>query len=151
MWFERHAWVVLLASTLLYVPQLWRRARPHITAHPELEPGYRRLIWGIVLWLCLPWLVMGVGDLVVGIPSFLRYFRPAGGEPFIWVFWVVAFVWTAVTGYWGIRGGGAEVLVRYPGLLDFRTDSVRRVKWYFAGLAVFGFAINTAVLVVANR
>jgi hypothetical protein len=152
MWLDRHAWLVLLAASVIYLPFSWRhRVRPFVAAHPELAAGYRRLFWGGFAWSCVPWLAMGVGDVVGGVRSLWLFLRPAAGGPFVWAFWAVVFGWVLFTGYWGIRGGGAEALVRHPGFIDFGTKSVRRVKWYFGGFVALGLASNTAALLIANR
>src|SRR5262249_49359741 len=102
-------------------------------------------------WQSLPWLVMGAGVLVGGVPSVTHFVRPAVGGPFVRAFWVVVYGWICLTGYWGIRGGGAEILARHPGLLNVRTSSVRRLKWHFGGLVVFGLFTNTAALLMGIR
>ena len=143
----RYAWAVILAGMLLNIPFLWRRARPYIAAHPELVAGYRRLIRGFAFWICLPWLVMGVGCTIGGVPMFVQFFRPAVGGPFVWAFWVVMYAEFLLLGYWAVWGGGAEALVRHPGLIDFRTDSVRTMRWFLAGLSVFAVVWNTGFLI----
>src|SRR5689334_4197226 len=126
MAFARYAWLVLLGVGLLNCLSLWRRARPHIERDPELKVGYRRLIYGITFWMNLPWMVMGVGCTVGGVPSIFEYFFPGRGDPFVWAFWVVLFAEFLLLGYWALWCGGAEAMVRHPGLLNFPITSARR-------------------------
>jgi hypothetical protein len=143
----QYAWVVLLACTLLNIASLWRSVRPRVAAHPELAAGYRRLIRGLAFWLSLPWLVMGVGCTIGGVPSFRNFLKPAVGGAFVWAFWVVVIAEFLLLGYWAMWGGGAEALVRHPGLMNVNTESVRRMRWYLAGFSVFGVAWNTGFLI----
>jgi hypothetical protein len=147
----QHAWLLLLGGVLINVPLLWRRARPHIAAHPELEAGYRRLIRGSAFWMSLPWLVMGVGCVIGGVPSFLDYLFPLTGGPFVWAFWAVLYTEFLLLGYWAVWRGGAEALVRHPGFTNVRPHSVRRMKWYMASFAAFAVVWNTAILVWAGQ
>jgi len=143
----RYAWLVMLAGVLVNVPILWRRARPHIAAHPELAAGYRGLIRGFAFWMSLPWLAMGVGCTIGGVPTFVEFIRPAAGRPFVWAFWAVVYAEFLLLGWWAVWRGGAEALVRHPGMIDFRTGSARTMRWFLASLSVFAVAWNTGLLV----
>jgi len=142
---ERYAWLIFLGGILLNVPILWRRSRPQIAAHPELEAGYRRLIRGLAFWGSLPWLVMGLGCLAGGVP-FWQFLRPAGGGPYVWRFWAVVYAEFVLLGYWAVWGGGAEALVRHPGVINIRTRSVRRMRGLLVGIAVLGVISYTGFL-----
>lgn len=142
----QHGWVFLLVAMLLNAPLLWRRARPHIAAHPELREGYRRLILWFTFWMSLPWLVMGFGCEVGGVPTVFHFLSPGGG-PFVWAFWVVVYAESLFLGYWAVFRGGAETLVRHPGVINFYASSVPRMKWHVGGLAVWVVVWNTGFLV----
>src|SRR5262245_4576008 len=126
--FMRYGWVLLVAGMLLNIPFLWRRVRPHIAAHPELVGGYRLLLFGLATGLSLPWLVMGFGCVVGGVPTIFHFLSPASGGPFVWTFWVVVYAEFLLVGYWVVFGGGAEILVRYPGVMNFQFNSASRLK-----------------------
>lgn len=147
MFLAQWGWLALLAGVPLNVLAIRRRARLHIVAHPELAAGYRRLLRGFAFWMSLPWLVMGVGCTIGGVPTLFHFLRPVAGGPFVWAFWVVAYTEFLLLGWWAVRGGGAEALVRHPGLIVFRTGSVTRMRWFLAGLSVFAVAWNTGCLV----
>lgn len=142
------AWLVFLAGVPLNVLAIRRRVRRHIVAHPELAEGYRRLLRGFAFWTSLPWLVMGAGCTVGGVPTVFHFLRPAAGGPFVWAFWVVVYAEFLLLGWWAVRCGGAEALVRHPGLVAFRTRSAARMRWFLAGLSVFAVAWNTGFLVL---
>jgi hypothetical protein len=149
--FEQLVWVVALVAVLIHIPTMWRRVRPHIEAQPELLAGYRRLIYWNAFWMSLPWLVMGVGVNIGGVPTFLNFLRHMIGGPFVWAFWVVLFTEFLLLGYWAIWRGGAETLSAHPGIATYRAHSVRWMKWFLGGMAVFAIVWNIGCLVLIER
>jgi hypothetical protein len=147
MFLMQHAWLVMVIGTVIQVPLLWRRLRPQIAVHPELEPGYRHLLWWGTFWFCLPWLVMGIGCTVGGIQSFLAFFYPAKGGPFVWAFWVVAYAEFLLLGYWAIWGRGAEILIRYPSLVNYRIGSIRSMRRVLIVVAGLAMVWNAGILI----
>lgn len=126
----RHAWLLFILVTCLN-GAIWRwRARKYISANPALGPGYRRLIRGLLLFGNLPWLVMGLGILVGGVPTVWHYFNPRNGPAvLIWYITVVA-LWVA-SFYWLFFRHGAELLLAHPGLLNLPSDRPWVLKGYF--------------------
>ena len=96
-----------------------KRAQEHIEENPQLEEGYKALFRGYLLWLNIPWMVMGIGCTVGGIPSVWHYFRPRDGNPYVlaW-FGSVFFLWVFGT-FWLFFRDGAETLARHPGVMKF--------------------------------
>src|SRR6266480_2745694 len=98
--FFRHAWLMFVAVTCINVLYLSLHSRQRIRERPELTAGYRRLIRGYLFWGNLPWIVMGVGLELGGLPSIFSYFRPRDGNPFVLAFfgvviaeWVLSLWW----------------------------------------------------------
>jgi hypothetical protein len=145
--FSRHVWLVFVAVVLANAMILSRRARSQNEAHPELANGYRRLIRGFVFWMSLPFLVMGFGCEIGGVPTVMHFFFPAVFGPFVWAFWVVFYVELLLLGYWAVFRNGAETLVRHPGIVEFRTKSVSRMRFYIGWIATIGVASNAGFLV----
>jgi hypothetical protein len=124
-------WAVCIAATLLNAGIFRFRARRHIRGNPALADGYATLIRGFVLWGNIPWVVMGVGCLLGGVPSIDHFLRPREGNPFVLAFFASVFlVWVLGT-YWLLFRGGAEMLVEHPGLLnmDFRSPLMVKLFW----------------------
>lgn len=147
MFLQQPAWLFFLALGLLNLVAIQRRLRPLCASIPELAAGYRRLLYGAVFWMCLPWLVMGVGSTVGGVPTIIHFLRPATGGPFAWAFVAVVYAEFLLLGWWAIWGGGAEALVRHPGVISFRTDSVVTMRRFLVGSVVFALVWNTGFLI----
>src|SRR5262245_50808865 len=123
----RHTWLLFMAVMCANAAVWWIRARPHIARRPELEEGYRSLIRGWLVYGNIPWVVMGAGILFGGVPTIVHYFDPRNG-PFVIAFYFSAIVLWILTAYWVFLRGGAEALIRHPGLLDLPSQDPRIVK-----------------------
>ena len=124
-------WAAGIAVTCANAAIFRVRARKRIQEAPELEDGYRKIIKGFVIWGNIPWLVMGIGCTVGGVPTLFHYFRPRDGNPFVLAFFASVFlVWFLGT-FWLFFRNGAEMLVRHPGLFnhDFRSPTMVKLLW----------------------
>jgi hypothetical protein len=116
---SKYFWLVAIAVTAGNLFLFKRRARKYIEENPDLEKGYASLLRGYLLWMNIPWLIMGLGCTAGGVPTVLHYFRPRDGNPFVltWFGSVLA-LWIIGT-HWLFFKGGAEMLARHPGMLEF--------------------------------
>jgi hypothetical protein len=140
----KHFWVAFILGTLVNGAIWWLRGKQHRERDPALTEGYRSLIRGFVTWGNLPWLIMGAGILSGDVPSIFHYFDPRSPNPFI-VAWFgsIFLLWTAGT-YWLFGRGGAEQLVRHPGLMQPHFTSASAVKaLWLVGLSggIVGIAV----------
>ncbi len=123
---SKYFWCVAIIITAINWLMFRRRAQKHIIVNQQLEKGYTTLIRGYLLWMNVPWIVMGLGCTVGGVPSVWHYFRPKDGNPYVlaW-FGSVFFLWAAGT-FWLFFKNGAETLARYPGVIEFRYGLKRK-------------------------
>ena len=107
-------WLVCILVTFLNGAIFWIRAKKRIQQSPKLANGYRTIIKGFVTWGILPWVVMGVGFTIGGVPSVWHYFNPRDGNGYIpALFASVVLVWISGS-YWIFFRGGAKALVDHP-------------------------------------
>jgi len=123
----RHAWVLFILVQCANGAVWWSRGKKEIAAHPELEAGYRSLIRGWLLYGNLPWIVMGAGIVFGGVPSIFHYFDPRNG-PYVIAFYVTVVALWILTAFWVFVRGGAEALIRHPGLLNLPSQEPWAVK-----------------------
>ncbi len=145
---SRHGWVLFVLVTCLNGAIWWYRARRRIAETPELEPGYRRLIRGWLIYGNIPWLVMGLGILVGGVPTIWHFFNARNG-PFVLAWYVSVVVLWVLSVYWLFFRGGAEALVAHPGLFRSPVQSPRAVKAYFL-LALAGGITGLLMMLFGN-
>jgi len=127
----RHAWLMFVAVTCINVLYLKVHSRQQTRQRPELAAGYRRLIRGYVFWMNLPWIVMGVGLELGGLPSIWSYFRPRDGNPFVLAFFFVVFALWILGFWWLFFARGAEFLAEHPGVLRGFPRSPAMIRIYY--------------------
>ena len=134
-WIFRNAWILLLGLTFVNALLIWSQSKKEILLRPELEGGYRRLLRGFVIYQSVPWIVMGVGSVFGGVPTFFHYFNPRNG-PFVVAFYVATALISLVLCYWVIFRGGAEELLRHPGFINLSVDKA----WVLKAVAILAVA-----------
>jgi hypothetical protein len=82
----KNFWLLAIIVTLINAYYFKVRARPLIRDNPDLEEGYNKVFWGTIIFLGLPWLVMGFGMTLGGIPTVFHFFRPRDGNPYVIAF-----------------------------------------------------------------
>ena len=123
---SKYFWLIAIAITLINTGLFRWRAQKNIDENPTLKTGYQRLIRNYLVWMNVPWLIMGVGCTYGGVPSIWHYFRPKDGNPYVlaW-FGSVFLIWIFVS-YWLFFRHGAEELAKYPGVFSFNLGLQQR-------------------------
>lgn len=144
----RHTWVLFVLVTCLQALALRRRADRHLRAQPELAEECRALSRGWMIFGNVPWIVMGLGLTVGGVPTVWHYFRPRDGHPSVIAFFVtVIFLW--VLGFhWIFLRGGADILSRHPAALNL-PSSPTAIKFLYV-LCVVGGAVAVGSMFQTN-
>jgi len=113
-------WVIGIISITLNAFLFKFRSKKYILEKPQLSEGYEKIFKGFLFWGNLPWIVVGVGCIFGGIPSFFHFLHPKDGNPYVLAFFgVVCLEWIMGTNWLFFRGG-AQMLVDHPGLLVMR-------------------------------
>ncbi len=139
--FSRYFWAICIVVTGINVIIFKVRSSRHIQDNPELAEGYATLFRGYLTWVNLPWVVMGIGCTVGGVPTVWHYFRPQDGNPYVLAWFASVFLLWITGTYWLFFRDGAEMLVKHPGAFNANISNPTMVKvFWFLGLAggVFG-------------
>ncbi len=144
----RHAWILFIAVMCANAAVWWTRARKVIADKPELESGYRSLIRGWLIYGNIPWLVMGYGMLFGRVTSIEQYLHPQSNPHVLAWYGSVVAIWV-LTAYWIFLRGGAEALIRHPGLLNLPTQEPWVVKAVVA-LTLAGGVIGLAMVFLGH-
>jgi hypothetical protein len=124
-------WVLCILVMLINAAVFRFRANKHIKKNPSLETGYKKIIKGFVMWGSIPWIVMGIGCTVGGIPSVWNYFNPSEGDPYGLAFFGSVFLIWISGSYWIFFKGGALELVNHPGIFnyDIKSPTILKLIW----------------------
>ena len=142
-------WFLCIIVTFLNGAIFRFRAKKRIKQNPDLEEGYKKIIRGFVTWGSLPWIVMGIGCTVGGVPSVWHYFNPKEGNPYVLAFFASVFLIWILGGYWILFRGGARELVNHPGILsyDIKSPAIIKLIWI---VSVLGGIIAVVMMYTQN-
>ena len=82
-------WLLCLLFGLFNYRRASGEARVRFAGDPQRGAAAERLLRLFATFNALPWLVMGVGVLLGGVPGVWNYFRPQDGNPFV-LAWLAA-------------------------------------------------------------
>jgi hypothetical protein len=139
----RYFWLVCLVFNLQYFPA--RVVRERRNSDAEFAASDRTLRFRVFLWMCVPWIVMGAGQLIGGVPHVWNYFRPQEGNVWVALFFAAVIVLWLALAYWVYVGNGAMAivdhqLIRANGLKGPIALTPSRVKLFVALTLVGGIA-----------
>jgi hypothetical protein len=136
----RYFWALAIGMSFLNAAILKARSVRHVERDPALQPGYDTLIRGYLTWMNIPWVVMGLGVLVGGVPSVWQFFQPRDGNPFVLAWFASVFALWVVSADWIFRRGGAELIATHPGVLSYNVSSSCVVKFFWVMCLIGGVA-----------
>jgi hypothetical protein len=129
-------WLLAIGITFANAYMIRSRSREAIARKPELKEGYEKIFRGYLIYLNIPWIVMGIGILVGGASSVSDYFNPRAGNPFVLAFHLSVVVLWLLSIVWIYFRGGAEFLVAHPGVVNIK--SALALKFLFALMLLGG-------------
>lgn len=144
-WIYRYFWLLGIAVGCINTAIMWVRLQPQSQAHPERRSGYTTLLKGYWFINTFPWLVMGIGIVIGGVPNILYYLYPRIGNAYVLAWWAASWLIQAWLTAWLLWQGGAEMLVAHPGFLRGNPTSARRLKLYWL-LMLAGSVAATVVI-----
>ena len=124
-------WAICIAVMCLNAGIFHFRSQHYISENPNLVNGYRTLIRGFLIWGNIPWIVMGIGCVMGGVPSVFHFFRPSDGNLFVLAFFASIFLIWVMGTFWLLFRGGAEILVKHAGLFNVNFKNPLMVKLYW--------------------
>src|SRR5215813_11393658 len=142
---EKIFWVIAIGVTCVNAYLLRSRAQKEIERNPELAEGYAQLIKGYLVFVNIPWIVMGLGIIVGGTRGVFDYFEPRSGNPYVIAFHLTVLILWALIIFWVYLAGGAEFLIRYPGVMNLEIKSPLVMKLLFALMLAGGVAAENVI------
>ena len=124
----KYFWIMFFVVFFINAGIFWHRAQKVIEERPEKEQVYRKLIKGFLIWMNIPWVIMGAGILLGNVPSMFHYFKPRDGNPWVLAFWGCVVVLWLLTIYWIFFKNGAKTLVEHPGFFNVNFKEPWKIK-----------------------
>jgi uncharacterized membrane protein YedE/YeeE len=110
---SKYFWAIAILITCSNVLFFKGPSKSDIEEDPEASQDYNKLIRGYLFWMNLPWIVMGIGCTIGGVPTTFHYCRPRDGNSFVIAWWVIVFILYILDFYWIFFCKGAEKVVKY--------------------------------------
>jgi hypothetical protein len=105
-----------------------------------------KMMLGSAFWMNVPWIVMGIGSTIGGVPTFFHFLRPKDGNPFVLAWWASVVAVYVIASYWIFIGQGAAKLAKYEviryGFIG-KTSTIRSEK----GVKLYFLLFLTTVLI----
>lgn len=134
---------MVLVINVIDAAIVWWKVQKRIRENPALRPGYLTLIKVFLLAKSVPWLVMGIGVMKGGL-SWQDYLDPNRSNPWV-VAWLLSLLFLLLLYfYWICFRQGAEILIRYPGVLRRNRNNPKIFK-IEATISLFIFVVATIV------
>ena len=140
-----YAWIFFILVTVLNAVILKARSSKIVRGRPELQDGYDQLFKGYLLYMNIPWVVMGIGMVFGRVPSTFSYFAPRHGNFFVIAFHVSIVILWLLSIWWLYLRGGAEFLAQYTGAFNRRVRSPLFIKMSFGLSLLGGIAAETVM------
>ena len=151
--FSRYFWLISLASGL----QILRsspRLRARIAAEPSFADEHRALRRRAFVWLSIPWLVMGFGQVIGGVPYVWNYFRPRDHNPWVLLFFVSVSTLWIVAARWIYFADGARKIAAHHLLSIYGPRSVSPLTEsgvkLFLSLALLGGIAGVIMMLIMD-
>ncbi|PJZ44427.1 hypothetical protein [Leptospira brenneri] len=132
-----YVWILFIAVTIFNAYVLKFRSKKYIKAKPELEPGYEKLVKGILVYGNIPWVIVGIGNLFQYTNSLTDYLYLKTLNPFIILFYFSILALWLLGIHWIYFKKGAEFLEEHPGLVVVKGGSnpenvsAKKIKLFF--------------------
>ncbi len=127
-WLLYYAWVVGIIITIMRA-FMWRfTGKAYIEKNPELLEGYKKYSKNFVLLECTPWIIMGICSQCDNLTFFDFVFYKNTESLFVVFFLASLLLMTLFEFKWLFFRGGAEIIVKHPGLFGINFTKARVLK-----------------------
>lgn len=110
-------WILFILVSIFNTYLFYNRAKPYIEKDPTLENGYRKITLYSLSLGNIPWLIMGIGNIVGFTHNTFEYLNPNQLKPIVLAFHAsIIILWICLI-IWIYFMNGAEFLEKHPGLL----------------------------------
>lgn len=114
----KNVWLICIVATVINAFLFRYRVEHYIAEDPERERGYNDMLKVMLVFLNMPWVIIGIGNSNGMTSSIVEYTYLHPSPPIVQIFYAYILITLLIIGRWVIYGSGAEFLERHPGLLD---------------------------------
>ncbi len=142
-----NAWLLIVATSIPLAVVCRAKLREAFPADDALRAKGERLLYGFLVWNCLPWLILGLGIHMGWINSLFDIFQGSRGGPFVGAWFLGVGLLLALGLAWLMWGGGAGSLSQI-GLAFHPIFTARNIRWM--GMAAMAWNLLIGSLIYWN-
>jgi hypothetical protein len=133
----RYFWLVCLGIAIYNYMAGVRSLESKAPSDPTASVDARRLRRWFAIGAVLPWLVMGWGILMGGVPTIWYYFRPQDRNPFVLAWFATMYIEACYFAYWVfVQDGAQKIVALQPFEVRWRRTSLRGMRMGTVALTV---------------
>jgi hypothetical protein len=147
----KHGWIMIIPVLIINYLMMKSQIKEYADRDPGLKQGYNKIFKALFIYGSIPWIIMAIGDVTTFTHSVFDYFNPKSLNPFVLMFHASIIVIWILSCRWMYFKGGADFLVRHPGLVRIRgfghstIPTPGKIKIFFA-LALAGGIIGMTMM-----
>jgi hypothetical protein len=144
-------WLLGIVITVIDYAFCERAAAASASVIPSLSAEAKALRKRFAIMQIVPWVVMGIGVSVGGVPDVWRYSQPQDLNPYVMTWFASVFCIAIMFAWWVFFRNGANKIVKYQLMSNEggATNAIRKVK-FIAALCPIAVAVWCAAKVSAN-
>ena len=143
----KYIWVAFIVFPVINYFRTKTALKEITDSKPDLKEGYDKISKGLLIFSIIPWIIVGIGNLLESTQSIFDYFNPKTFNPFVLTFHFYLIVVFVLTTWWIYFNDGAVFLSKHPGFIRFQgfgsskdITSPRTIKIFFALCLLGGIA-----------
>lgn len=144
----KNFWLLAAMVGLINTFIIRSRMNKFIKANPHEIVEAKRVTNGIFLSLIVPFLLLGILQLLGGFKNMSFVFSNNVGNVYVLLSWIVLFVWWAITWRWVVYKNGAKILIKYRRVIGFNVSSNEQLTKLQITFIIFCGVIALVIAVV---
>ncbi len=114
---DKYVWIACILATIVNVNSFRMASKIYITQNPSLQDGYNKIFKSILFYGNIPWVIMGMGNLLGLTSGMLDYLFPKEMNPIVLIFHSSIIILGIFLIKWIYFNKGAEFLEQHPGII----------------------------------
>ena len=147
---DKYVWIACILGIIVQVNSVRTISKTYITQNPSLQDGYNKIFKSILFYGNIPWVIMGMGNLLGLTNGVLDYLHQKEMNPIVLIFHSSIIILGIFHVKWIYFNKGAEFLEQHPGFITkkigFKGSSMtsKEIKFFL----LFGLFFQISLLLM---
>ena len=114
---DKYVWIACILATIVKLNSIRMTSKIYVKQNPSLQDGYNKIFKSILFYGNIPWVIMGMGNLLGLTSGMLDYLFPKEMNPIVLIFHSSIIILWIFHLKWIYFNQGAEFLEKHPGFI----------------------------------